>query len=100
MRIRKKQHPVLHGAAFILTGGASAPVSAAMMGSKAVSNSRADAEVRLLAGGGGSSAQATGRPARYGRDRVSKSADFPWTPEKLEAMFARPEEEDPAPPQP
>jgi hypothetical protein len=49
MRKRKKQHPFLHGAAFLLTGGMSAPASAAMMGSKASQNRKADAEVEYLA---------------------------------------------------
>jgi hypothetical protein len=48
MRIRKKQHPLLHGAAFLLTGGMSAPVSAAMMGSKAARNRKADEEMAQL----------------------------------------------------
>lgn len=48
VRIRRNQHPLLHGTAFVLTGGASGPVSAAMMGAKAVRNSRADAELASL----------------------------------------------------
>src|SRR5712692_6537379 len=49
MRIRKRQHPFLHGAAFVLTGGISGPVSAGMMGAKAARNRKADDEVEYLA---------------------------------------------------
>ena len=48
MRIRKKQHKLLHGAAFLLTGGLSAPVSASMMGQKALNNRKADAEAERI----------------------------------------------------
>jgi putative oligomerization/nucleic acid binding protein len=55
MRIRKRQHPLLHGAAFLLTGGMSAPVSAAMMGTKAARNRKADEEMERLIGAAGDS---------------------------------------------
>jgi hypothetical protein len=48
MRIRRKQHWFLHGAAFVLTGGASALPSAAMIGSRALENAKADAETARL----------------------------------------------------
>ena len=50
MRIRKRQHPIAHGIAFLLIGGASAPVSAGMMGAKAHRNKLADEEAERLAG--------------------------------------------------
>jgi hypothetical protein len=48
MRIRKRQRWFLHGAAFVLTGGASALPSAAMIGSRALENAKADAETARL----------------------------------------------------
>jgi hypothetical protein len=69
MRIRRNQHPILHGIAFTITGGASAPVSAAMMGTKAHRNHLADEEMKYYFGGGQDGQVSASKPSA-GREPV------------------------------
>ena len=83
MRIRKNQHLITHAAAIMLTGGASAPIDAAMVGTKAVRNHRADQEMEHYFGHTETSAPS---PSTYDRNQAKRAyADSPEGQRVLQA---------------